>query len=136
MYKLQFDGASKGNPGICGAGFVIYRDNTTIERGYAMMSLKNTNNFAEYSALLLGIKKVIELEIKDIIVEGDSELIIKQLNKVYDVKSPNLLPIYDKIIEELMFFDSFKFKHIKRGKNVLADKLANHAIKEYYKNKE
>ena len=112
MYKLQFDGASKKNPGICGAGYVIYKDDEILYKYYKLVSLNNTNNFAEYTALLIGLKKVIELEINNINIEGDSELIIKQLNKIYDIKSPNLLPIYNEIIGELIYFDSFTFKHI------------------------
>ena len=120
------------NPDICGAGYVIYKNNEILCSDYKMVSLINTNNFAEYNALLMEIKKTIELSIKDIHIEGDSELIINQLNKQYDIKSLNLLPIYNEIIELLIFFDNFKFKHIERDKNILADKLANYAIKEYY----
>jgi ribonuclease HI len=133
MYKLKFNGTSKRNSGICGAGFIIYKDDIPLVHEHKMVSLNNTNSFAEYSALLLGIKKVIELEIKDISMESDNAMIIKQLNKIIDVQSSNLIPLFNESIEELVFFDSFQFMHIKKKKNEFADKLATYAIKEYCK---
>lgn len=132
MYKLRFDGASKGNPGICGAGFLIYKDDKAIYKGYAVVSLKNTNNYAEYCAILLGIKKALELDIKSLTVEGDSNLVINQLNQKYEVRSENLKPLYEKIIETLIDLDEIIFEHIYRTKNTEADRLANLAIKKYY----
>ena len=82
VYTLQFDGASKGNPGICGAGYVIFQDDEILERASKFVSEKNTNNYAEYSALLFGIERVVELGIKDTHVEGDSQLVINQLNNI------------------------------------------------------
>ena len=100
-----------------------------------MYRKKNTNNYAEYSALLFGIERVIELDIRDINVEGDSQLAINQLNGIYRVNSENILELYNKIIECLINFDSFKFTHIKREKNKQADHLANMSIHKYRKEK-
>tara|TARA_Y100000592_G_C5355386_1_gene260889 strand:- start:157 stop:609 length:453 start_codon:yes stop_codon:yes gene_type:complete len=132
MYKLRFDGACKGNPGICGAGFLIYKGDEVIYKDCAVVSLKNTNNYAEYSAILLGIKKALELDIKSLTVEGDSNLVINQLNQKYEVRSENLKPLYEKIIESLIDLDEIIFEHIYRTKNTEADRLANLAIKKYY----
>lgn len=131
VYTLQFDGACRGNPGLCGAGYVIYKDDEILERHSKFVSKKNTNNFAEYSALLFGIERVVELGIKDINVQGDSELAINQLNGIYSVRSENILELYNKVVECLINFDTFSFRHIKRDKNKLADDLANVAIKKY-----
>ena len=84
MYKLQFDGACKGNPGICGIGYVIFKGDKVIFKDYKIISLNNTKNYAEYCAGLLGIKKTIELNIKDLVVEGDSNFVIKQINQEYN----------------------------------------------------
>ena len=78
---------------------------------------------------------MVELDIKDINVEGDSQLAINQLNGIYRVNNENILEIYNKIIEYLINFDSFKFTHIKREKNKLADHLANQSIYKYRKEK-
>ena len=130
-YTLQFDGACRGNPGLCGAGYVIYKDNEIMEKHSKFVAVRNTNNFSEYSALLFGIERVIELGIKDINVEGDSQLVINQLNGIYSVRSDNIIELYNKIVEHLCDFDSFTFRHIRREKNKLADCLANTAIKIY-----
>ena len=134
MYYLRFDGSCSGNPCICGIGFLIYDDKDIIFEYKKIICLQNTNNFAEYNAILLGIKKATELNIKNIIVQGDSNLVIKQLNNEYKVNSENLKPLYNEIIKLLNFFDSIKFYHIYRNKNILADKLAKSAILEYNKN--
>ena len=131
VYTLRFDGACRGNPGLCGAGYVIYKDDEILERHSKFVSKKNTNNFAEYSALLFGIERVVELGIKDINVEGDSQLAINQLNGIYSIRSENIIELYNKVVENLINFDTFSFRHIKRDKNKMADHLANVAIKNY-----
>ena len=90
-YKLQFDGCSKSNPGIAGAGAVIYRFNEEISIKIQFVGNNTTNNVAEYTGLIIGLKEAITLGIKSIIVEGDSLLVIKQLKGEYKVKSENLI---------------------------------------------
>lgn len=136
LYTLEFDGACRGNPGLCGAGYVIYKDDEILERHSKFVSKKNTNNYSEYSALLFGIERLVELGAKDIKVQGDSQLAINQLNGVYRVKSENILSLYNKIIENLINFDVYTFCHIKREKNKLADQLANIAIDNYIEQNE
>tara|TARA_B100000902_G_scaffold399984_1_gene474243 strand:+ start:4456 stop:4893 length:438 start_codon:yes stop_codon:yes gene_type:complete len=131
VYTLQFDGACRGNPGLCGAGYVIYKEDEILEKHSKFVSEKNTNNYAEYSALLLGIERVVELGIKDINVQGDSQLAINQINGIYRINSENIIELYNKVIENLINFNSFTFRHIKREKNKVADHLANVAIKKY-----
>ena len=95
-YSLKFDGASKGNPGPCGTGYVVYRNNEPLSEGSKFVSDSNTNNFAEYSALIDGLELCISLNIKKITIMGNSELVIKQVLKEYRIESPNLLPLSDK----------------------------------------
>ena len=130
-YIITFDGASRGNPGLCGAGFVIWKNNRAIYDGKKFLCTNNTNNFAEYSALILALERCISHNIKSIIVKGDSSLVIKQLNKEYSIKSENLLPLYNKVMDLLYYFNSFELIHIGREKNKYADKLANQSIDEY-----
>ena len=127
-YYIKFDGASKGNPGQCGAGFVIYKDNKKICEGKKYIAVHNTNNFAEYSALILGLTKCINLGIKRITIMGDSDLVIKQIQDIYKVESPNLIPLYNEVIGLFYNFDHMVFQHISRNKNTEADTLANQAI--------
>ena len=133
QYKLTFDGGSRGNPGLCGIGYVIYKNDNIIYKNGAIISEYNTNNFAEYSALIAGLKKAIELNIKSLQVYGDSQLIIKQLNGVYSVKSNNIKDLFLTATLLKESFQQINFKHIYRDKNKLADALANQAMDNYKK---
>ena len=126
---IFFDGGSRGNPGPSGCGFVIMNNNETeiIAQGSEFLG-KNTNNYAEYMGVILGMEKALELGINNLIIKGDSQLVIKQLLKEYSVKSPNLIPLYLKAAKSLLHFNSVKLYHIKRNLNILADKLANEAM--------
>ena len=126
MYSLFFDGCAKGNPGKCGAGAVLYKDDQEIWAGSKFFG-KNTNNYAEYGGLILGLEKAFELEIKDLNVYGDSMLVIKQMRGEYKVNAPNLKDLYTraKAISRTM---NIKFEHVYRENNVRADELSNLAI--------
>jgi ribonuclease HI len=127
-YKLQFDGCSKSNPGIAGAGAVIYKFNKEISAKIQFVGNNETNNVAEYTGLIIGLKEAIKLGIKDIDVEGDSMLVIKQMKGEYKVKSENLINLYNqaKILEKE--FNFINYKHIYRENNKRADELSNLAI--------
>lgn len=129
---LQFDGACRGNPSnVLGLGYIIKNSNKTetIEEGcYRFPTSSGTNNEAEYYALIKGLKLALDCNIKSIIVEGDSNLIINQMTGKYQVKAENLIPLYNsaKILDEL--FDYIEYRHIRREFNKEADKLANKAL--------
>ena len=127
-YKLQFDGCSKSNPGIAGAGAVIYKFNKEINNKIQFVGNNSTNNVAEYTGLIIGLKLAIDMGIKSLVVEGDSMLIIKQMKGEYKVKSSNLIDLYDeaKVLEKE--FEYIKFIHIYRVNNKRADELSNLAI--------
>ena len=127
-YKLQFDGCSKSNPGIAGAGAVIYRFNEEISNKIQFLGNNTTNNVAEYIGLIIGLKEAITLGIKSIIVEGDSLLVIKQLKGEYKVKSENLINLYNEAKQLSTKFDYISFKHIYRDDNKRADELSNLAV--------
>lgn len=133
-YKLQFDGCSKSNPGIAGAGAVIYKFNEEISAKIQFVGNNETNNVAEYTGMIIGLKEAINLGIKDIVVEGDSMLVIKQMKGEYKVKSENLIKLYKeaKVLEKE--FNFIIFKHIYRENNKRADELSNLAISKDYLN--
>ena len=87
-----------------------------------------TNNIAEYTALAKALENAINLNCKQIIVNADSELMIKQLKKIYKVKNPELKIIYDKIQDLIKNFESIEFNHVPRNQNKRADALANLAF--------
>jgi ribonuclease HI len=132
-YKLQFDGCSKNNPGLAGAGAVIYKNGIEIWADHLFVGTNNTNNYAEYSGLLFGLEKAIELNIKALHIEGDSLLVINQMTGKYKCNSPNLIEIHKKTKELIPNFNDIIFVHIFRNKNVRADELSNNAVIEYLK---
>lgn len=125
---INVDGASRGNPGRAGAGAVIKDLDGNVIRELKEYLGIATNNTAEYKALLLALTAVTEMGIKNVKVFADSELMVKQLNGVYKVKSEDLKPLYTKAIVLSKGFDSFEISHVYRENNSLADSLANEAI--------
>ena len=129
-YTLMFDGGSRGNPGVCGSGFVIYEGEIQKWQGYKKVSEKNTNNFAEYMGIILGMAFSIEKDIKNLHVKGDSLLVVNQLLGKWKVNSPNLKPLYKNATELMKEFNVLTISHVKRDKNKVADSLANKAMDE------
>jgi len=125
IHTLRFDGASKGNPGKAGAGAVLYLNNVEIWNGSKYIGDSFTCNYAEYCGLIIGLEEALKKDIKNLYVEGDSKLVINQLDGKYKVKSNNLIDLYSKAKYLSNQFDTIRFKHIYRDKNARADELAN-----------
>lgn len=127
---IYTDGASRGNPGHSSYGFSIQNNSgkTIYEEGkYIGIA---TNNFAEYSAVLAALKHVENnfdksLEINFLM---DSKLVAEQLSGRYKIKSPNLIPLINKIRELEKNAGATSYKHIPRALNFKADSLANKAL--------
>jgi probable phosphoglycerate mutase len=124
-FLLQFDGCSKGNPGLAGAGAAIFNYKKEIWGESRFIGAKSTNNEAEYNGLIMGLEKAIDLGIKDLSVEGDSLLVIKQMTGEYKVKSETLYKLYNKAKGLEKQFDIITFTHIYRTNNKRADELSN-----------
>ncbi|MBI2336782.1 MAG: ribonuclease HI family protein [Deltaproteobacteria bacterium] len=126
---LYADGASRGNPGLGGAGAVL-KDKTgkTLEEITYFVGQAVTNNVAEYTALLVGLEKALELETTEIDIFMDSELVVRQIKGEYQVKNEKLLEIFVQVQRLLKKFSSYKIQHIPREKNKEADRLSNQAI--------
>lgn len=127
-FKLNFDGCSKGNPGLSGAGAVIYCLDDEIWGDSLFVGNDCTNNYAEYSGLIFGLKKAIEMNIKRIMVIGDSLLVINHMKGKYRCNSINLIPLYNEAKELEKQFDFITYEHVLRNKNKRADALSNVAI--------
>ena len=127
-HTLFFDGCSKGNPGIAGAGAVLYCgevcENNEIKT-LAKYLGHQTNNYAEYSALILGLTMALEEGVSRLIVKGDSMLAIKQMRGEYRVKHPNIVPLYKEACKLSKKFAHCRFEHVLREHNQRADELAN-----------
>ena len=128
MNTLFFDGCSKGNPGDAGAGAVIYQDNLELYSNTLFVGKNITNNVAEYTGLIIGLELAIQNGIKELKVNGDSLLVIKQMNGEYKVKSLALKKLYIKAKKLSEQFDNITFTHIYRENNQRADELSNIAL--------
>jgi len=128
VYTINVDGASRGNPGEAGAGAVITGpDGKTLKKLKKYLGIV-TNNVAEYQALLMALEAARSLKFERIRVLADSELMVKQVNGVYKVKSPDLKPLHEKAMGLLKAFRESKVAHVYREKNAGADAMANEAI--------
>jgi ribonuclease HI len=128
-YIMNFDGASKGNPGLSGAGAVIYKNGEEIWSSCKFIGTK-TNNQSEYSALILGLNGALTLGITKLSVLGDSLLVINQVNGIYRVKSDSLVELYEKVLQLKCHFVSIEFNHVYRDYNKRADELSNLALEQ------
>lgn len=126
---MYSDGGARGNPGPAGIGVVMYTKDTLEEiQTISEYIGEATNNQAEYSAVLAGLEKAITLGAEHAECYLDSELVVKQLNREYKVKNPNIAPLFVKVWNLTQQFKSVTFTHVRREKNKVADSLVNKAI--------
>lgn len=129
-YVLYTDGASRNNPGPSGGGAVLLgSDESRIDQTRQYFGANLTNNAAEYRALLMGLELVPD-DCETLVVRMDSELIIKQLQGEYAVRSENLKPYYKQVRSGLENIPRVVLEAVPREKNEAADRLANRAIEE------
>lgn len=120
------DGAARGNPGPAGIGVVV-RTAGRVERHSEYVG-RQTNNRAEYLALIKALEIVLSMGVKRVTVFTDSTLLAKQVGGQYRVKSAGLKPLHTKVVELVSRFDGFEIKCVGREENAEADRLANQAI--------
>ena len=122
------DGGSRGNPGPAASGFILSdKDgNPLLEKGLFLGT--KTNNEAEYTALVKALEAALQFGAEKIMVFGDSELLVKQINGQYRVKSEKILPLYEQATGFLAQFKKWKVQHVYRDKNKIADGLVNEAL--------
>ncbi len=125
---LFTDGGSRGNPGPAGAGFVIssVASGPILSRGIFLGP--TTNNVAEYTAVREGLAAAKEMQAQSVRLFSDSQLLVRQLNGQYRVKSENLKGLYADCMELLASFSSWQVTHVYREKNTEADAMANQAM--------
>ncbi len=136
MKKLEIyiDGSSKGNPGPSGIGVVVCCKGETIKNISSFIG-NSTNNVAEYTALIYALQEALSLKAEILEIKSDSQLLCRQLNKVYKLKSPNILGLYNQVTHLMSAFKQVSIINIPREENRGADKLANQAVKEQLKKK-
>jgi len=120
--NIYTDGASRGNPGEAGIGFVLVNEKGKIIKEFSSFVGIRTNNAAEYMALIKALEEAKKLKATEVTVFSDSELMVKQL------KNEGLKPLYEKVQKLKNAFKSVSFIHIPRSQNKRADELANYGI--------
>ncbi len=131
---IYTDGGARGNPGPAGSGAYITDENGRILKAVSKFLGHQTNNFAEYEAVILGLheaKKILgkKTKVTEVEVRMDSELVQRQLSGKYQIKEPTLFPQFIKIWNlRVTDFPHLSFSHVRREQNEDADKLANEAM--------
>ena len=111
---IYTDGGSRGNPGPAAAGFVLTDKKAKHLCARGLFLGKTTNNEAEYTAVIKALEAARQIKAEQITVFSDSELLVKQINGQYKVKSEKLRPLFRQAIELLDEFKNWKLRHIPR----------------------
>ncbi len=134
---IYTDGGARGNPGIAGAGAVIFNATNSgqisgepIAEVSSYLGDDKTNNYAEYQAIILALQKCIELGLQGNSIElrADSKLAVEQLSGRWKVKDLGIRKQFNEINTILKQFKCVKFTHVRRDLNKHADALANEAM--------
>lgn len=124
----HIDGGARGNPGLAGFGAHIQNGNGEVIAEISEFLGHQTNNYAEYSALLAALEYAIDHGHPVLHVVSDSELLVKQIRGEYKVKSPELKQLYDRAQALIPKLEHFEIRHVLRERNQNADRLANAAM--------
>jgi formyltetrahydrofolate-dependent phosphoribosylglycinamide formyltransferase len=122
------DGASRGNPGPAAAGFTLADSAGTQLQAKAFFLGRATNNIAEYTSFVKALEAAKQIGAEQLMVFSDSELLVRQINGQYKVKSEQIRPLFRQAVNLLGEFKTWKVRHIAREKNKEADKLVNQAL--------
>jgi ribonuclease HI len=128
--RMYADGGSRGNPGPAAGAAVLFaldeHGNEGERVGDAAKYIGiDTNNQAEYTGIIIGLQKALDLGYEAVDVRLDSELAVKQLNGIYKVKHPEIAKRFLEVHNLRSQFRSVRFSHVFREQNVAADALVN-----------
>jgi ribonuclease HI len=126
MITVYSDGGSRGNPGKSAYAIVVVKDGAIVHE-HAEYLGEHTNNYAEYRGLIAAIAKVLDMQGTVAEFVMDSQLVIKQMNGEYKVKSPDLKPLYDDAKSLSSMIPQASFRNVRRSEELIprADFLLN-----------
>ena len=124
----HIDGGSRGNPGPAAAGFTLTDSAGTQLQAKAFFLGQATNNVAEYTSLVKALEAAKQIGAEQLTIFSDSELLVRQINGQYKVKSELIRPFFRQAVSLLGEFENWRVRHITREKNEQADKLVNQAL--------
>lgn len=130
---IHTDGGSRGNPGSAGFGLVVTNEHKQTLYEFAGYIGTKTNNEAEYAGLISALtwcqNQQAKLQLESIIFVSDSQLLIRQVNGQYKVKSPHLKILHSQIDSLVKNLNCpVTFTNVLREDNTRADELANLAM--------
>ena len=126
--RLSTDGGARGNPGPAAFGYVLEAEDGTVLAAEGEAIGVATNNVAEYSGLIAGLRKAVELHVPELEVVSDSALMVKQMRGEYKVKNEALRELSLEAARIARQLQSVEYRHVKRAHNELADRLVNEAL--------
>ncbi|HEV7133493.1 MAG TPA: ribonuclease HI family protein [Gaiellaceae bacterium] len=126
--RLSTDGGARGNPGPAAYGYVLETDDGTVLAAHGEKIGVATNNVAEYSALIAGLDKALELGVAEVEVVSDSELMVKQMRGEYRVRNEALRELFLEASRLARGLRSVSYTAVRREHNTLADRLVNDAL--------
>ena len=126
--RLFTDGGARGNPGPAAFGYVLEAEDGTVLAAHGEAIGVATNNVAEYSALVAGLAKAVELQIPELEVVSDSELMVKQMSGIYRVKNEALRDLSLQAARHARAVGKVTYTAVRREHNELADRLVNEAL--------
>ncbi|HRY36457.1 MAG TPA: ribonuclease HI family protein [Candidatus Magasanikbacteria bacterium] len=125
---IYSDGGARGNPGPAAAGIVIKDETGKNLDAFGEYLGEQTNNFAEYSALIAGLKRAYELGGTEIECILDSDLIVNQMKGLFKVKEPTLQKLFIQAYNSASKFRKVSYRHTPRENNKEADRLVNETL--------
>jgi ribonuclease HI len=126
--RLSTDGGARGNPGPAAYGYVLETEDGTVLAAQGETIGVATNNVAEYSALIAGLEKALELGVGEVEVVSDSELMVKQMRGEYRVKNEVLRGLFLEASRLARQVGNVSYTAVRREHNKLADQLVNDAL--------
>jgi ribonuclease HI len=125
---LHIDGGSRGNPGPAAYGVTVEDASGAAVAAFSKFIGRTTNNVAEYQGLLAALEYSIQNHYQRIVILTDSELLARQMEGVYKVKSPDLKPLFERARDLVAKLEHVTIRHVPREQNAAADRLANQAL--------
>ena len=125
---LYTDGGARGNPGPAATAYVLQAEDGTVLSSCGETIGIATNNVAEYSALVAGLRRALELGVEEVEVRSDSELMVKQMRGEYRVKNRALQDLFLDASRLARQLSAVTYTHVRREHNALADRLLNDAL--------
>jgi ribonuclease HI len=126
--KANIDGGARGNPGPAAYGVIVRNAKGEIIAELSDYLGIQTNNYAEYSGLLAALDFAVREKHLSLKVLSDSELLVRQMQGRYKVKSPGLIDLYDRARTLVRKLEHFSIDHVLRQYNREADALVNQVL--------